>query len=135
MIRPLGLWLVDNTGCIMVDSTFRTIGDIFFLTLRIIQVVHLIPPYWLKRFYFIFEVSYKNFYFFLSEQQGIILGSFFYGYITTQLLGGYLADRFGAKILFGVGVGCTAIFTVITAPIARLGFGWMIALRKVVEAK
>lgn len=64
-----------------------------------------------------------------SEQQGIILGSFFYGYITTQLLGGYLADRFGAKILFGVGVGCTAIFTVITAPIARLGFGWMIALR------
>ena len=34
-----------------------------------------------------------------SEQQGLVLGSFFYGYITTQLAGGYLADRFGAKIL------------------------------------
>lgn len=64
-----------------------------------------------------------------SEQQGLVLGSFFYGYITTQLVGGYLADRFGAKILFGVGVGCTAVFTIITKPVADLGFGYMIALR------
>jgi len=64
-----------------------------------------------------------------SEQQGLVLGSFFYGYITTQLAGGYLADRFGAKILFGVGVGCTALFTILTKPLADLGFGYMIALR------
>ena len=64
-----------------------------------------------------------------SEQQGLVLGSFFYGYITTQLVGGYLADRFGAKVLFGAGVGCTAVFTIITKPIADLGFGYMIALR------
>ena len=64
-----------------------------------------------------------------DEQQGIVLGSFFYGYITTQVLGGYLADRFGAKILFGGGVACTSILTILTEPIANLGFGWMVALR------
>ena len=64
-------------------------------------------------------------------QQGIILASFFYGYISTQLLGGFLADRFGAKILFGAGVGCTAVLTILTEPAADLGYGWMIALRVV----
>ena len=66
-----------------------------------------------------------------DEQQGLILGAFFYGYITTQLLGGYLADRFGAKILFGGGVACTAILTIVTEPVASWGFGWMVALRVV----
>ena len=64
-----------------------------------------------------------------DEQQGTILGAFFYGYITTQLLGGYLADRFGAKMLFGGGVACTAILTIVTEPVANWGFGWMVALR------
>ncbi len=33
-----------------------------------------------------------------SETQGWILGSFFYGYIlTTQIPGGYLARKYGAK--------------------------------------
>lgn len=71
----------------------------------------------------------NNTYDWTSEQQGLVLGAFFYGYITTQFLGGYLADRFGAKILFGVGVGCTSILTILTKPIADLGFGYMIALR------
>ena len=57
------------------------------------------------------------------------MGAFFYGYITTQLLGGYLADRFGAKILFGAGVACTAVLTIVTEPVASWGFGWMVALR------
>ena len=64
-----------------------------------------------------------------ESQQGLILGSFFYGYITTQLIGGWLADRFGAKILYGGGVACTAVLTILTEPAADLGFGWMIALR------
>ncbi|CBY30901.1 unnamed protein product [Oikopleura dioica] len=63
------------------------------------------------------------------DQQGVILGSFFYGYITTQVLGGYLADRFGAKILLGVGIGCTAFLTIITRQMADAGFAAMVALR------
>ena len=28
-----------------------------------------------------------------TEQQGLVLGSFFYGYCMTQILGGYMADK------------------------------------------
>ena len=35
-----------------------------------------------------------------------VLGSFFFGYLSTQIVGGWLSDRFGAKfgIMFGVAV-------------------------------
>ncbi|KAF8787050.1 Sialin like protein [Argiope bruennichi] len=39
-----------------------------------------------------------------SEIQGIVLSSFYYGYIMTQLPGGVLCDKVGAKWLFGGGV-------------------------------
>lgn len=64
-----------------------------------------------------------------SELQGYVLGSFFYGYIITQIPGGYLAEKFGAKYLFGFGVLCTAILTLITPVVARLSVGLLIAVR------
>ncbi|KAF8789844.1 putative inorganic phosphate cotransporter like protein [Argiope bruennichi] len=45
-----------------------------------------------------------------SKAQGIILGSFFYGYILTQLPGGILSERFGGKWLYGGGCLVTAVF-------------------------
>ena len=33
----------------------------------------------------------------------MILGAFFYGYVITQIPGGYLAEKFGGKWLFGLG--------------------------------
>lgn len=36
--------------------------------------------------------------------EGAIFSCFFYGYMATQLLGGYLADRFGGKWVFGAGM-------------------------------
>ncbi|XP_014678873.1 PREDICTED: sialin-like [Priapulus caudatus] len=39
-----------------------------------------------------------------SHLRGYILGAFFYGYIITQIPGGWLASKVGGKILFGVGV-------------------------------
>ena len=37
-----------------------------------------------------------------AKQQGIILGSFYYGYIITMIPGGYIAERYSSKyvILF-----------------------------------
>ncbi|CAG8819549.1 20612_t:CDS:1, partial [Racocetra persica] len=32
-----------------------------------------------------------------STTQGFILSSFFFGYLTTQILGGVLADKYGGK--------------------------------------
>ena len=36
--------------------------------------------------------------------KGIVLSSFFYGYLATQVLGGWLADRYGGKVVLGFGV-------------------------------
>ncbi|CAF1239777.1 unnamed protein product [Adineta steineri] len=36
-----------------------------------------------------------------KNTQGLILGSYFWGYILTQIPSGYLAGRFGARFIFG----------------------------------
>ena len=64
-----------------------------------------------------------------SETQGWILGSFFYGYILTQVPGGYLARKYGAKWLLGLGILGTVIFTLLTPVAADLGPGYLIAVR------
>ena len=60
-----------------------------------------------------------------ETQKGIILGSFYIGYMVTQIYGGLLSDRIGAKIVLGVGLVVWSIFTLIT-PWAF--FGGMISL-------
>lgn len=64
-----------------------------------------------------------------SETQGVILSSFFYGYILTQVVGGYVSDRFGGKLFLGLGVLCTAVLTLLTPLAASLGVPYLIALR------
>lgn len=64
-----------------------------------------------------------------SITQGAILGSFFYGYIFTQIPGGYLAHRYGGKFVYLVGVFGTAAFTLLTPPIAHMGKGLLIFAR------
>ncbi|KAG9275405.1 sialin isoform X1 [Astyanax mexicanus] len=64
-----------------------------------------------------------------SETQGWILGSFFYGYIITQIPGGYLARKYGAKWLLGFGILGTVIFTLLTPVAADMGAGYLIAVR------
>ncbi|EPY78003.1 Sialin isoform 2-like protein [Camelus ferus] len=64
-----------------------------------------------------------------AETQGWILGSFFYGYIITQIPGGYMASRVGGKLLLGFGILGTAVFTLFTPLAADLGVGALVALR------
>ncbi|XP_068085874.1 putative inorganic phosphate cotransporter [Anabrus simplex] len=49
-----------------------------------------------------------------EEQQGLILAGFFYGYAIGQLPGGMLAERYGGKLVFGLGTVLTAALTVIS---------------------
>jgi MFS transporter, ACS family, solute carrier family 17 (sodium-dependent inorganic phosphate cotransporter), other len=46
--------------------------------------------------------------------QGLILSSFFWGYVITHLPGGYLAEKFGGKYTLSLGILSTAIFTLLT---------------------
>ncbi|KAJ8402712.1 hypothetical protein AAFF_G00363840 [Aldrovandia affinis] len=64
-----------------------------------------------------------------SATQGWILGSFFYGYILTQMPGGYLARKHGAKWLLAFGILGTVIFTMLTPLAAEMGAGYLIAVR------
>jgi ACS family sodium-dependent inorganic phosphate cotransporter len=61
--------------------------------------------------------------------QGIVLSSFFYGYLATQILGGWLSDRLGGKAVLGVGVLFWSIFTILTPPGAMGGLVLLFLVR------
>ncbi|VVC29086.1 Major facilitator superfamily,Major facilitator superfamily domain [Cinara cedri] len=63
------------------------------------------------------------------ELRGAILSSFFYGYISTQLIGGLLGSKIGGVKLIGYGVLCTAILTILTPAAARYSVYLVIFLR------
>ncbi len=63
------------------------------------------------------------------ETRGLVLSSFAAGYILLQLVGGRLADRFGGKVVLGVGVLFWSLFTMLTPPAAFLGMGALLLAR------
>ncbi|XP_048241386.1 sialin-like, partial [Haliotis rufescens] len=64
-----------------------------------------------------------------NNLQGAVLASFFYGYILTQLPGGFLATRYGGKYLFGGGIFVTAVLTILTPVFATWSVYLLIAVR------
>ncbi|KAL0962446.1 hypothetical protein UPYG_G00340110 [Umbra pygmaea] len=63
------------------------------------------------------------------QTQGLLLGAFFFGYLVTQIPGGYLAGHFGGSIFLGGGVLGTAALTLLTPLAAKLGPYWLFSLR------
>ncbi|KAA0202886.1 hypothetical protein HAZT_HAZT002359 [Hyalella azteca] len=64
-----------------------------------------------------------------EKTQGLILGSFYYGYACTNLLSGIAAERFGGRLVGGVGILLTSVLTLLTPWAARTSDGLFIALR------
>ncbi|KAG8245576.1 hypothetical protein J6590_103318 [Homalodisca vitripennis] len=64
--------------------------------------------------------------------QGLVLSSFFYGYLCTQLPGGWLGARFGGRTIFGVGVLVTALLTIFT-PLAAFTSVYALVAVRVIE--
>ncbi|CAH0398529.1 unnamed protein product [Chilo suppressalis] len=65
-----------------------------------------------------------------SQRQGVILSSFFWGYVILQIPGGELAARVGSKLLFTICVGVNSAISLLI-PISA-GFGgwqWVCACR------
>ncbi len=61
--------------------------------------------------------------------QGLVMSSFFAGYLLTQIAGGWLADRFGGKVVLGFGVLFWSAFTMITPPAAFAGLTLLLISR------
>ena len=68
-----------------------------------------------------------------DAERGLILSSFFWGYLWFQLPGGLLADRFGGKRVLGAGVALWSIATFFT-PIATASFGLLLFMRAALGA-
>jgi sugar phosphate permease len=61
--------------------------------------------------------------------QGLVLSSFFMGYLLTQIAGGVLADRFGGKIVLAVGLVAWSVATMLTPLAAVAGLGFLLLVR------
>ena len=57
-----------------------------------------------------------------SDQQGLVLGSYFYGYLPTQIFGGIIADRYNSVVSYGFGIVMFSIISLFT-PLATNSIG------------
>ena len=65
-----------------------------------------------------------------QTDQSLVLGSFFYGYVVSQLLGGFVIGKFGAKWVFGVGTLVDAVLALLSPVVAKsLGTSGYVFLR------
>ncbi|XP_033757483.1 LOW QUALITY PROTEIN: uncharacterized transporter slc-17.2-like [Pecten maximus] len=64
-----------------------------------------------------------------EDIQGSVLGAFFWGYLVTQIPGGWVATRFGGKKVFGVSMLAASVATFITPVAAQTSYIFLIVLR------
>ncbi|XP_042868216.1 putative inorganic phosphate cotransporter [Penaeus japonicus] len=69
-----------------------------------------------------------------ERTQGLVLGSYFYGYVVTNVAGGRAAERLGGRTVFGVGLILSAALTLLAPTAARLSTGLFVAVRALVGA-
>uniref|UniRef100_A0A8C5N183 Vesicular glutamate transporter 1 n=1 Tax=Leptobrachium leishanense TaxID=445787 RepID=A0A8C5N183_9ANUR len=63
------------------------------------------------------------------EIVGMIHGSFFWGYIVTQIPGGYIASRLAANRVFGAAIVLTSTLNMLIPSAARVHYGCVIFVR------
>ncbi|GAB0202126.1 vesicular glutamate transporter 1 [Grus japonensis] len=63
------------------------------------------------------------------ETVGMIHGSFFWGYIVTQIPGGFIAQKFAANRVFGLAIVSTSLLNMLIPAAARTHVGCVIAVR------
>jgi MFS family permease len=69
-----------------------------------------------------------------KKLQGFILSSYFFGYLSTQVLGGWLGGRYGAKHVASCGLLLSIAATVLLPVAARFSPYLVIVLRIIVGA-
>lgn len=63
----------------------------------------------------------QNLYDWTQNEQGIILSSFFVGYVITHIPGGLLAQKFGGKYVLGLGVTISAVLSILIPLAVQIG--------------
>ncbi|XP_063710306.1 sialin-like isoform X2 [Symsagittifera roscoffensis] len=67
-----------------------------------------------------------------SSEQASVLGAFYYGYMITQIPSGLFLNHYkgeGGKLLYGMGILLTGLFTLLSPLASYGGVGWLIGLR------
>ena len=64
-----------------------------------------------------------------DSDKGLVLSSFFMGYLVMQLLGGILANRYGGRNVFLIAVLLWSLFTILTPIAASISFSVLIVVR------
>ncbi|XP_003740609.1 sialin [Galendromus occidentalis] len=64
-----------------------------------------------------------------EQTKAAILGAFFYGYLSTQIIGGIMAQKLSVKWVFGYGIFLTSVLSVTTEWVARWNVNAFIVLR------
>lgn len=67
-----------------------------------------------------------------ENTQGLILSAFYWTYWISELPGGLLAQRFGAKKIFGGSVFCAALLNLALPPASKLSF-WTASLVRALQ--
>lgn len=62
-------------------------------------------------------------------QVGIVLGTFYAGYMISMTLGGYFSDKYGGKKVLGYALIIWSLFTILTPFFAYSGLWWLIFIR------
>lgn len=60
---------------------------------------------------------------------GVVDSSFFWGYIVTQIPGGFLAARYPANRVFGSAIATSALLNMLLPIAAKAGFQYVMLLR------
>ncbi|KAL5007698.1 hypothetical protein ScPMuIL_016504 [Solemya velum] len=63
------------------------------------------------------------------ETVGVVDSSFFWGYIITQIPGGYLASRLPATRIFGLAIGISSFLNIFLPGAAKVHYGLVMAVR------
>ena len=64
-----------------------------------------------------------------TSEKTNLLASYFYGYISTQIIGAWISSKYGFKWILFTTTLIASILTIVTPFLADLGKGWILASR------
>ncbi len=65
--------------------------------------------------------------------RGLVLSAFGYGYVTTQIIGGRLAERLGVRAVYGRCLAACGVLTILSPVAAKVGGAWAFAVVRVLQ--